>query len=96
MSRTSKLLIAAFVVALPLAAHGQRSRSAADTAYCAELSRLYARYVGNSEFDPSYGRKPEVAGRVAIYQCNTGDTASAIPVLERKLNDAKVTLPPRG
>jgi hypothetical protein len=29
-------------------------------------------------------------------QCKTGNTAAGIPVLEQKLRNAKVDLPPRG
>jgi hypothetical protein len=35
----------------------------------------------------------EVAARVALAKRQEGDTASAIPVLERKLTNAKVQLP---
>lgn len=35
----------------------------------------------------------EVAARVALAKCHEGDTASAIPVLERKLTNAKVEWP---
>ena len=37
-----------------------------------------------------------IDGSVAIEQCKAGNTASGIPVLEQKLRDAKVDLPPRG
>jgi hypothetical protein len=33
---------------------------------------------------------------VAISKCDAGDTASGIPILEKTLKGAKVTLPPRG
>jgi hypothetical protein len=32
-------------------------------------------------------------GQVAMAQCKAGDTAHGIPVLERKLQDAKIELP---
>jgi len=32
----------------------------------------------------------------AINQCNQGNTAAGVPVLETALKDAKVTLPPRN
>jgi len=35
-------------------------------------------------------------GQVAMAQCKAGDTAGGIPVLERKLQDAKVSLPRRS
>jgi hypothetical protein len=33
---------------------------------------------------------------VAIAQCRDGNTASGIPVLEKKLRDARIDLPPHG
>jgi hypothetical protein len=35
-------------------------------------------------------------GQVAVEQCKEGNTAAGIPVLERKLRDAKVALPNRS
>ena len=35
-------------------------------------------------------------GQVAVEQCKEGNTAAGIPVLERKLQDAKVGLPNRS
>ena len=37
-----------------------------------------------------------VDGRVAVEQCKTGNAVAAIPVLEQKLRNAKIALPPRG
>ena len=45
------------------------------------------------------GRSPQqdsVDGRVALEQCKAGNTVAAIPVLEQKLRNAKIDLPPRG
>ena len=63
-----------------------------DRAYCAQLSDLYRRYLGN------IGERvfPDVAAAVAMDDCARGDTAAGIPVLERKLRDARFTLPKRG
>ena len=58
-----------------------------DMAYCAALSASYRRNVSNSNADA-------IAGD-AMAQCQAGNTAVGIPVLERILRDAKVTLPPR-
>jgi hypothetical protein len=58
-----------------------------DMAYCAALSASYRRNVSNSNSDA-------IAGD-AMAQCQAGNTAVGIPVLERILRDAKVTLPPR-
>jgi hypothetical protein len=59
-----------------------------DMAYCAALSASYRRNVSNSNADA-------IAGD-AMAQCQAGNTAVGIPVLERILRDAKVTLPPRA
>ncbi len=59
-----------------------------DMAYCAALSASYRRSVSNSNADA-------IAGD-AMAQCQAGNTAVGIPVLERILRDAKVTLPPRA
>ncbi len=78
------------------AAFGQSS--AADMKYCAALADRYATYVGSSEFSPTtpgtYRTDPEA--RLAIYRCQQGDTATAIPILELRLRNARVDLPPRG
>jgi hypothetical protein len=64
-----------------------------DMAYCAELSRLYRRYLGNT----GQGRPfPDVAAATAMDQCEEGNTAAGIPVLEKKLRDARFTLPKRA
>jgi hypothetical protein len=79
------LLVLAAVTAAPLAqAQGD------DKAYCAQLSELYRRYVQNA-----IGRKIDVEALVALDDCKTAKAASAIPVLEKRLRDAKIT-PPGG
>ena len=89
-------LVAAATVCQPLAAYAQQDRRAADLRYCAELSDLYVRYVGRSEAGPDVPVKPDVNGGVALAKCKEGDTAAAIPILERKLVNAGFALPPRG
>ena len=96
MSKTLKLLLVALLMALPLAAQAQEGGRAADLKYCARLSELYIRYVGRSEAGPSAPVRPDVNGGVALAKCKEGDTAVAIPILERKLVNAGFTLPPRG
>ena len=66
-----------------------------DRNYCAALSEKYVRYVGRSEAGPHSNRKPDVVGGVALAKCAEGDTAAAIPILERKLLDARIELPRR-
>jgi hypothetical protein len=97
MFQTTRLLIAAAVLCLPLVAQAKAPSSAADLAYCAKLSDLYLRYVGPDPNSPSFaGVTPDVDGGVAVAECREGDAATAIPILERKLSDGGFTLPPRG
>ena len=109
MSRTLALLIALVVpstVALSTAALSTAVQAqerpfggypSADMEYCARLSELYVRYVGRSETGPRTPVTPDVVGGVALAQCKQEVTvAQAIPVLERKLRDARFTLPPRS
>jgi hypothetical protein len=69
-----------------------RAQAADDMAYCAQLSDLYRRYLG------SVGERvfPDVAASVAMDECAKGNTAAGIPVLEKKLRDARFTLPKRS
>ena len=96
MPNALALVIACAAVALPVAANAQQASRAADLRYCARLSDLYVRYVGRSEAGPHAPVKPDVNGGVALAKCNEGDAATAIPILERKLVNAGITLPPRG
>lgn len=61
-----------------------------DKAYCAQLSELYRKYVQNAT-----GRRVDVEALQALDDCSRGRAASAIPVLEKRLRDAKIT-PPGG
>ena len=96
MPKALKFLIALASVALPLALSAQQDERAADLGYCVRLSELYVRYVGRSEFGPDAPVKPDANVSVALAKCREGDTATAIPILERKLVNAGFTLPPRG
>ena len=96
MSKVLQMLAAVAVMGLPLAAHAQQDSRAADLSYCAKLSDLYVRYVGRSEEGPDVPVKPDVNGGVALAKCKSGETAVAIPILERKLVNAGFTLPPRS
>ena len=80
----------------PRPASAQTS-SSADMAYCAKLIDLYSRYLTGDEFGDrrtSLGGA-SLDGRVAVAKCREGDTASGIPVLERKLLANGFTLPRR-
>jgi hypothetical protein len=74
----------ALVLALPTIAEAQDS----DMAYCAALSVLYRRYVQNSP-----GRQYDAEAALAQDDCQKGNTAAAIPILEKKLLESGFTLP---
>jgi hypothetical protein len=76
----------AVILALPTTTDAQGG----DMAYCAQLSVLYRRYVQNSP-----GHQYDAEAAVAQDDCQKGRTAEAIPVLERKLQESKITLPKR-
>ena len=86
-----RLLAMALAAFSPLAALAQSG----DAAYCRALSEKYETYLANM----TNGRSPQpesVDGRVALEQCKAGNTVASIPVLEQKLRNAKIDLPPRG
>ena len=67
-----------------------------ELAYCGQLSDLYTRYVGPNPNSPALdGVMPDVTGGEAVAKCRQGDARSSIPVLERLLRNADITLPPR-
>jgi len=72
--------------------------AAQGAAYCSKLSQTYAEYVGtvggNLGGVTSGGQAADLDARVAIAQCQDGNYASGIPVLQQKLRDARVTVPP--
>lgn len=83
MKRILLCLLALMVGPLPTAdAQGD------DKAYCAELSALYRRYVQNAQ-----GRRVDVEALSAIEECQKGNTAAGIPVLEKRLIQSGFTLP---
>ena len=101
MPRIPMLLVAGVCLTPPLAAEAQQKPFGgypnADMEYCARLSELYIRYVGRAEAGPRTPVTPDAVGGTALTQCkHEGTVAQAIPVLERKLLDAKFTLPPRS
>ena len=90
-------LAAAAALCLPSLASAQQRLPRTDVDYCGELSDLYTRYVGGSEFGGRYAAaRTDPEARVAMAQCRTGNTAGSISVLERKLTDSKVGLPARN
>ena len=81
--------LAAF--ALPLAAAHAQS---ADAKYCQALTDKYTTYVHDQN---AHRPAPANAGiDNAVAQCQAGNTAAGIPVLEKALTDAQVPLPKRG
>jgi hypothetical protein len=67
-------------------------------AYCTKLGNTYAEYVGTvGAYLGSAVRGGEPAdldARVAIANCQDGNYAAGIPVLQEKLRDNRVTVPP--
>ena len=89
--RSIHWLLPAATILMPLAASAQMN----DAAYCKALTQKYEVYI----FTTSVGRSPGVGtvdGSVAIEQCKAGNTATGIPVLEKKLRNARIDLPSRG
>jgi hypothetical protein len=85
-----KWLIPLIAVGLPLTASAQVS----DATYCRRLSARYEAFVENMN---GHSMQPGgIDGQVAVAQCKEGNTAAGIPVLEHKLQDAKVALPNRS
>ena len=74
-------------------AQAQAPTATDDMAYCAQLSALYRRYLGNTSEGKTF---PDVSAAAAIDQCERGNTAAGIPALEKKLRDARFTLPKRS
>ena len=69
-------------------------------AYCSKLTATYGEYVAglsNAMGGPGVGgAQADIDARVAIGQCQDGNTAAGIPVLQQKLRDAKVPVPTPG
>jgi hypothetical protein len=69
----------------------------ADIAYCKALTAIYVRYIGHDFQYGNYSRyRANNDAQVAVTLCLRGDTAPAIPILERELINNKFTLPQRG
>ena len=90
----AKLSIAlGLCLSLSAEAHAQAPPATDDMAYCAQLSALYRRYLGNTGEGKMF---PDVTAATAMSECERGNMAAGIPVLEKKLRDARFTLPKRG
>lgn len=90
MNTFAKSLVAIAVLSLPGVAVAQST----DAAYCRALSVSYLTYVRNAIGGQNLA-KPPLEVQYAMTQCQAGNTAAAIPVLEEKLRAAKVNLPSR-
>jgi hypothetical protein len=87
MVRTIALILAGMVPALAAVAQSD------DAAYCAQLGNLALRYTGSAGGE---GRlSPDLSTLGAIADCNKGNTAAGIAVLEKKLRSQGFTLPKR-
>src|SRR5262245_22014879 len=64
-----------------------------DAAYCAELGHLALRYTGHA--GGNGGLAPDYTTLDAIDDCNKGNTANGILILEKKLRCSGFTLPKR-
>lgn len=82
------------LLVLPAAVQAQ---TPADRAYCARLGAVYEHYLGKSYGGPydDYRRGP-LSAQVAVTQCQSGNVAEAIAVLEDQLKRNGFSLPPRG
>src|SRR4051812_39498266 len=88
------LMIVAATAALMPGIAGAQVRN--DVAYCRQLAATYEYYIGRSEksaFDDL--RRGSLDGQVAASQCQSS-TPDAIRVLELKLRNGKIDLPPRS
>lgn len=80
------LILLAFVLALPTATDAAQGD---EQAYCAQLAAMHRRYVQNGP-----GKRFDVeASVVALDDCSKGNTATAIPVLEKKRRESGFSLP---
>ena len=87
MTRAPVLILACAALSSPAVAQSD------DAAYCAQLANLALRYTGSAGGDG--GLRPDLTTLGAIDDCNKGNTAAGIPVLEKKLRSNGFTLPRR-
>ena len=67
-------------------------------AYCSRLALTYDTYVGSIGGGlggfANTSAPADIDTKVAIASCQDGNYAAGIPVLQQKLRDARVTVPP--
>jgi hypothetical protein len=83
MKTTLTYIVVCASFALPFAAMAAMT----DAQYCDALSEAYRKFNTQA----TSGVEAD-----AMAQCKTGNSAAAIPVLEKALKDGKVTLPSRN
>jgi hypothetical protein len=84
-------LIAALLAALPVSA---ANAAEDDKSYCNRLGALASRWIGSAGAE---GRmSPDINILGAIDDCNKGRTDKAIPYLEKRLRENRITVPPRA
>jgi hypothetical protein len=103
----SAILLAAAIISLTTGActatnGGAQFATAArpgDAAYCQSLVNLSTAYTGtvggSLGGDTTGGEPADLDASVAIAQCQEGNPGPAIPVLQQKLRDSRVPVPPR-
>ena len=81
-------LVAGVALGLPLSVLAQSP----DSRYCEALAQKYAGFLAamNQPQDPQ-----TISGRVGINQCQAGNTAVGISLLESSLRNVGMDLPPR-
>lgn len=90
MPRFTLLALCPVLLGMPLMAHAQEYRPLpADQQYCVALSKAYQRYVVSSTIAP----RANAAGGYAKAACKQHQLLAGIPILEAKLENAKVPLP---
>lgn len=91
----TRFLAPALAFALGLAALpalAQQPGPMTDAEYCEALVTTYNRFLGQSSARSQF---PDVTAGNAIADCQKGNAAAGIPVLERKLRNAGFSLPVR-
>ena len=89
--RFAPVFTVVLVLALPALAQ-QNPSPMTDREYCEALITTYNRFLGQSSARSQY---PDVSAGVAIADCQKGNTAAGIPVLEQKLRNAGFSTPGR-
>ena len=91
MKTTLTCLVVCASLALPFAAMAALT----DAQYCEALSVEYRKLNTQATSGPEADAMAQCKAE-AIDDCNKGNTAAGIPVLEKALKDGKATLPSRN